>query len=509
MMKQTLKSWKEKLPYLTRGLWKKQGRILILSLFFCFLSFYQSIQNSPLQQGYFLTRGENGGESKSYELLVKGLDKNTMKIPVEVSPRCYTRKQCLAIFSLLKKELPYQIFQEGDSFDGVSGDLRLPSRFSSYPGVTAHWSFLPEKEILPEGESAPSHRSSVDPDRRWKEKEDPHYRLWEQAESIEENSALSERYRELVTESGEIRHELLPDGALLDGTLYLTLEAEILRDSVTSAAMENDSVPPEASAEDEHAIDSRITVLRDQPLPIFLRIKSGERTETERLLRIFRKQLSESDLRTLSEKKYQLPNSVQGRRLSYQSPQSHEYFFFPLLGLAAAILLYLKEVQTAKQATAQRERSLLLNYSDLVSELLVYLSAGLSTRNSFQTISAHYDRLVKDNIHPDRPLYQELRKTCADLSRNMPEGDAYQHFSERIHLKEYTKLISLIEQNRKNGTKQLSSFLQAEMQDALSVRRNTARRLGEEAATKLLFPLIMQLAIVMLIILFPAMTLMA
>ena len=70
----------------------------------------------------------------------------------------------------------------------------------------------------------------------------------------------------------------------------------------------------------------------------------------------------------------------------------------------------------------------------------------------------------------------------------------------------YNKLISVIEQNRKNGSKHLRLQLQVEMQEAFEMRKATAKRLGEEAGTKLLLPLFMQLFIIMMMILYPAMT---
>ena len=88
----------------------------------------------------------------------------------------------------------------------------------------------------------------------------------------------------------------------------------------------------------------------------------------------------------------------------------------------------------------------------------------------------------------------------------MAESDVYNDFSRRINLKPYSKLVSLIEQNRKNGTKNLRVLLELEMNQAFEDRKTTARRLGEEAGTKLLLPLFMLLGIVMAIVIVPALT---
>ena len=59
-------------------------------------------------------------------------------------------------------------------------------------------------------------------------------------------------------------------------------------------------------------------------------------------------------------------------------------------------------------------------------------------------------------------------------------------------------------QNLKKGNKELLSVMQQEAKASFEERRNTARKLGEEAETKLLLPMIVMLAITMLIIIIPA-----
>ena len=71
-------------------------------------------------------------------------------------------------------------------------------------------------------------------------------------------------------------------------------------------------------------------------------------------------------------------------------------------------------------------------------------------------------------------------------------------------LQQYMKLGSLLEQNRKNGSKNLRDTLKVEMAEAFEQRKHQARRLGEEAGTKLLLPLFMMLSIVMVMIAVPA-----
>lgn len=116
-----------------------------------------------------------------------------------------------------------------------------------------------------------------------------------------------------------------------------------------------------------------------------------------------------------------------------------------------------------------------------------------------------YEAAVRAGRQKRRAAYEEMGQTWQQLKNGMPEGAAYREFGKRCRLQPYLKLSSLLEQNRKTGSKNLRAVFQAEMTDAFEQRKNLARRLGEEAGTKLLLPLFMMLGIVMVMIMVPAM----
>ena len=67
------------------------------------------------------------------------------------------------------------------------------------------------------------------------------------------------------------------------------------------------------------------------------------------------------------------------------------------------------------------------------------------------------------------------------------------------------KLASLLGQNIKKGTKDISRMLEEEAKDAFELRKSMAKQKGEEAGTKLLIPMIIMLVIVMVIVMVPSM----
>ena len=74
----------------------------------------------------------------------------------------------------------------------------------------------------------------------------------------------------------------------------------------------------------------------------------------------------------------------------------------------------------------------------------------------------------------------------------------------RCGLASYRKFGSMLSQNLRKGTKGMADLLKKEAADAFEDRKNRARKLGEEAGTKLLGPMFMMLAVVIVIIVIPA-----
>ena len=228
-------------------------------------------------------------------------------------------------------------------------------------------------------------------------------------------------------------------------------------------------------------------------------------TEEEALLSDFQKTLEKADLNQVTEDALKLPEEFAGRRLAYRLEQDHSAVWLLFLGTAAAALLSMKARTEGAREQKKREEELLMDYSELVSKLIVYLGAGLTIRNAWERILRTYEEMQRKGLVGERAVYEEMRRTCEEMQKGIPEGKAYQNFGRRCRLQPFIKLCALLEQNRKNGGRNLCPLLQAEMDSAFEERKNAAKRRGEEAGTRLLLPLFMMLIIVMVIVILPAM----
>ena len=90
------------------------------------------------------------------------------------------------------------------------------------------------------------------------------------------------------------------------------------------------------------------------------------------------------------------------------------------------------------------------------------------------------------------------------LDTGSEESWVYEQLGQRLELPEYYQMFQHLSQHIRMGTKDLRNLMEQEMQQALEKRRELAKKKGEEASTKLLFPMILLLVLVMVMIVYPA-----
>lgn len=525
-LEKTLQPYLQKLrqqPQATPAEIRKQMLLCIsASLLLTILVFFLGLQDGTLKEGFRLPRSGYGGSKQYITLEVSGLTEDTsVPLDITVSPKRYTEEEANAVFREIYDQLEELVVAEGESFANLQHDLHLMTKLPKY-GVQLSWDFYPEldpalaadsvpqveavpaetlaENEVPQDEDAPA--EALAEDAVSADVDAPAEALPEgevtaeaadavaiaMAEQREAARAYYRKYRHLMDSDGTLHNETLPPGTVVTGYLSLIMSTDI--------------VPKSTDGETKYLK----TQYHSAPYRIYVSIVPRALSRYESLLLQLQQAITAEDEGSLGENMLSLPTEIDGQRICYSEHEDRSYLLLPLLGVIAAMSIYMRQGQARRTEKKQREALLMLDYSELVSKLMVYIGAGLTVRNALETISQHFDALIARGIKEDRPLYQELRTMVIQFRRNMPESEIYLSFGRRVNLKPYTKLVSLIEQNRMNGARNLRAMLELEMEDAFEQRKTTARRLGEEAGTKLLLPLFIMLGIVMIIVIVPAMS---
>lgn len=158
-------------------------------------------------------------------------------------------------------------------------------------------------------------------------------------------------------------------------------------------------------------------------------------------------------------------------------------------------MLYLPD-RDLNERLKKRRREIQIDFPDFINRLTLLINAGLTVPRAWEKISADTRR--------DRPLYREIEKVVADIRAGKPEIKAYEDFAKRCRSREVTRVISIIIQNMKKGNSELVSILRVMANECWESRKNIARKLGEEASTKMVFPLMLMFGAILIIAATPA-----
>lgn len=154
-----------------------------------------------------------------------------------------------------------------------------------------------------------------------------------------------------------------------------------------------------------------------------------------------------------------------------------------------AVLLFVMADRDLHSELLAKQQAMKQKYPDVVQKLQLYLGAGMTMRGALQKIS---------------PEYEQVGYLCRELQSGVSEAAAYENFGRRTGVQEYLRLSTLMAQNSKKGNSTLLERLREEADRANIEQLQSCRKLGEEASTKLLVPMVLMLLVVMLIIIIPA-----
>lgn len=209
--------------------------------------------------------------------------------------------------------------------------------------------------------------------------------------------------------------------------------------------------------------------------------------------------------KTLSRDESVLPPKVNGKKIVYKNSESSDSLILFALIMILAVILFKSGESTLEKEMKKRENQMMMDYPQIVSKLTLLIGAGMTIQMAFKKLAADYEkrkRSEKEGYY--RYAYEEVLLTVRQIKSGMSEGNAYVKFGNRCRLQKYVKLGALLSQNLKRGAKGLLDTLSEEEKEAFEERKSLARKLGEEAGTKLLLPMGMMLMIVLVIVVLPA-----
>lgn len=243
---------------------------------------------------------------------------------------------------------------------------------------------------------------------------------------------------------------------------------------------------------------------REESCSFFVRVFPPVRTEREALLQSIKDAFKRADEESRSREKITLPDEAEKRKLSWESSRESFVPVLAVLVLAAALCIQVKEDEKLRREVRDKKLGLRMDYPAFLYKMVALLRAGLTIRGVFEKL-AEKGSLQERAGGRKNFVHEEIVRCCNEMRSGVAEALAYENFGRRCQLPEYIKTGSILSQNLKKGADGLADLLEAEAVLGMEERQNLARKLGEQAGTKLLFPMMLMLVVVMVILMVPAM----
>lgn len=213
-------------------------------------------------------------------------------------------------------------------------------------------------------------------------------------------------------------------------------------------------------------------------------------------------EIKKLDEETKEEDVMLLPGEIDGTKVTWRYATDYRAAGILFLGMAAALFIYASDNRKKKEKEEERIRQMERDYPQLINKFTLYLGAGMPVRKAWFKLAEDYERYEKPKR--TRAVYEEMVYVMHELQSGASENECYERFGERCGLTIYRKFGTLLSQNLKKGTKGLADLLKQESVNSFEERKSLARKLGEEAGTKLLLPMFLMFGMVLIIIVIPA-----
>ena len=305
-----------------------------------------------------------------------------------------------------------------------------------------------------------------------------------------ENESVDEIRKDVCIQSQYQDGQVTADWSF-DSYQYVDLEGHVMNDS-----LEEEEILVKAVV--ELGCDSQTLEYQ-----FFFQICPKIYSEKEKINNKLKQELIKKNEKT-NDSTLILPESIDDQTIIWKEKSERMPLKLLFLGMIAAGCVPLVEKSRKQEEEKRRKEKLQSEYPELVSKLTILLGAGMTLFSAWNKITTNYSNKRKNNTIPIHPLYVEMLITCHEIESGVGEARAYERFGERCGLHRYRKFCSLLVQNLRKGTRGLVQLLEEEVSDAFEERKNLAKKSGEEAGTKMLFPMMMMFGIIIVIIMVPA-----
>lgn len=184
--------------------------------------------------------------------------------------------------------------------------------------------------------------------------------------------------------------------------------------------------------------------------------------------------------------------------------EEEKSFFGGLLLCLGCIpcLIVIRHVFSLKEDREKRRKETMRDFSLIIHLMALYMGAGLSFASAVHRIVLDYQNREKKKRK--RYAFEQMAVMDRQMKMGVSQKEACLRWGRRFEDNLYQQLSTAIMQSLSKGARETGIFLENMEREAFRQRIDHARKEGEKASARLLFPMMILLCLVIAIVMFPA-----
>ncbi|MFN7251947.1 MAG: type II secretion system F family protein [Anaerobacillus sp.] len=154
-------------------------------------------------------------------------------------------------------------------------------------------------------------------------------------------------------------------------------------------------------------------------------------------------------------------------------------------------------IKKLDEKTTKRKHDIIFELPEFASKVALLVNAGETVQNAII-------RCTTMKNEDDNPLYVELNVAVTKLRNGDSFNQVMEELGKRCGVQEVSILVTTVLLNYRRGGSELSLALRGISHDLWEKRKVISRTRGEEASSKLIFPMVLIFIAVLLVIAYPA-----
>ena len=186
----------------------------------------------------------------------------------------------------------------------------------------------------------------------------------------------------------------------------------------------------------------------------------------------------------------------------WKKTKEHKGTLIIILIIISLILARSIVISGSKKKAEKRKEEILMEFPGFLDKLVMLLSAGLILKEAVDRITEDY----KEHTRPyGKKIFYEELCISADMMNNSNASFAEEltSLSQRLEIREFARLSVILKDSLNSGM-ELADKLENESMMMRYERKNYVQKLGKTADSKLIFPLMIILAVLIVIVMTPA-----